>query len=80
MRHPSGFHVDVIKTTAVPRDMTAIRMNVDDLQAAVNILTAHGFVDANGGTVTDLGSSMSVFMMSPSGFPISVVRHVKKHD
>ena len=77
MKHPDGYHVDVIRSATVPRDMTAIRMNVDDLEETVKLLTTHGFVDANGGKVTDLGSSKSVFMMSSSGFAISVVQHIK---
>jgi hypothetical protein len=80
LKHPEGYNVDVIRTAAVPRDMTAIRMNVDDLEETVKLLMAHGFVDANGGKVTDLGSSQSVFMMSPSGFCISVVKHIRNHD
>ena len=80
MKHPNGYHVDVTQSAAVPRDMTAIRMNVDDLEGTIKLLTSHGFMDANGGKVTDLGSSKSVFMMSPSGFAISVVKHVKKPE
>ena len=80
MKHPEGFHADISKTEAILRDMTAIRMNVDNFEEAVGIPTANGFVNANGGKVTDLGSSKSVFMMSPSGFCISVVKHIKKED
>jgi hypothetical protein len=77
MKDRNGFYVDVAKSERVPRDMTAIRMNVDDFEGTIELLTAHGFVIANGGKVTDLGSSKSVFMMAPSGFCISVVKHIK---
>jgi len=77
MKDGNGFYVDVSKSDRVPRDMTAIRMNVDDFEGTIELLTAHGFVNANGGRVTDLGSSKSVFMMAPSGFCISVVKHIK---
>ncbi|MBR0228811.1 MAG: hypothetical protein IJQ62_10725 [Clostridia bacterium] len=77
MKDGNGFYVDVSQSDRVPRDMTAIRMNVDDFEGTIELLTAHGFVNANGGRVTDLGSSKSVFMMAPSGFCISVVKHIK---
>ena len=78
MKDSSGFYVDVSQSDRVPQDMTAIRMNVDDFEGTIEMLTAQGFVNANGGRVTDLGSSKSVFMMAPSGFCISVVKHIKK--
>ena len=77
MKDGNGFYVDVSQSDRVPRDMTAIRMNVDDFEGTIELLTSHGFVNANGGRVTDLGSSKSVFMMAPSGFCISVVKHIK---
>lgn len=80
MKNEGGFHVDIAKSAAVPQDMCAIRMNVDDYDKACSILEAHGFVNANGGRVTDLGSSKSVFMRAPSGFCISVVKHIKKGE
>jgi hypothetical protein len=78
MKHPDGFYVDISQSEQVPADMTAIRVNVDNLEEAVHLLTERGFVDANGGKVTDLGSSRSVFMRSPSGFFITVIKHVKE--
>lgn len=78
MKDANGFYVDISGTAAVPRDMMAIRMNVDDFEGAIELLTAHGFINANGGKVDDLGSSKSVFMMSPTGFCISVVKHIKE--
>ena len=78
MKDSSGFYVDISQSDRVPRDMTAIRMNVDDFEGTIELLTAQDFVNANGGRVTDLGPSKSVFMMAPSGFCISVVKHIKK--
>ena len=48
MKDVNGFHVD-IANVPIPRDMTVIRMNVDDLDEAKAILEKHGFVNANAG-------------------------------
>ncbi len=80
MKDENGFYTDISRSDRIPRDMTAIRMNVDDFEGTIELLTSHGFVNANGGRVTDLGSSKSVFMMSPSGFCISVVKHIKDRE
>ena len=77
MKDANGFHVD-IANAPVPRDMTVIRMNVDDLDEAKSILEKHGFVNANKGQRRDTGSSYSEFMASPSGFAINLVKHIKK--
>lgn len=79
MRDGNGFHVDVTKVTELPRDMTIIRMNVDDLDEAYSILTAHGFKAVDGSTSLT-SSSRSVLMASPSGFSIDIVKHIKDHD
>ena len=79
MKDPNGFHVDITKVNELDRDMTIIRMNVDDLDEACRLLTAHGFkaVD-NSASLTP--SSKSVLMVSPSGFAIDIVKHIKKED
>jgi hypothetical protein len=57
--------------------MTIIRMNVDDLEEAFNLLTSHGFKAVDGSnSVTS--SSKSVLMISPSGFSIDIVKHIKE--
>ena len=42
MKDVNGFHVDVAQAD-VPRDMTIIRMNVDNFDEAYEYLTAKGF-------------------------------------
>ena len=76
MKDANGFHVD-IANVPVPRDMTFIRMNVDDLDEAKAILEKHGFVNANAGQRRENESSYSEFMASPSGFSINIVKHIK---
>ena len=79
MKDANGFHVDISGVPQLERDMTIIRMNVDDLDEAFNLLTAHGF-RAQDGSASLTPSSKSVLMVSPSGFAIDIVKHIKDHD
>ena len=62
----------------LPQDISTIRMNVDDFDEAYKFLTDHGFTNAQGEKVTDTGSSHATMMVSPSGFSISLVKHIKE--
>lgn len=77
MKDANGFHVDIAGVPQLERDMTIIRMNVDDLDEAFNLLTAHGF-KAQDGSASLTPTSQSVLMVSPSGFAIDIVKHIKK--
>ena len=79
MKDSNGFYVDVTKVNELERDMTIIRMNVDDLDEAFALLTARGFKAVDGSTSLT-SSSKSVLMASPSGFAIDIVKHIKDHD
>lgn len=79
MKDAGGFHVDITKADMLDRDMTIIRMNVDDLDEAYALLAAHGF-KAQDGSASITPSSRSVLMISPSGFAIDIVKHIKDHD
>ena len=80
LKHPDGFRVDVAQADQMPRDLTAIRMNVRDFDEAYDFLVAHGFKNAQGDKVTDTGSSKATLMVSPSGFGISLAEHIRKED
>ena len=73
------FHVD-IASAPVPQDITTIRMNVRDVDEAYRMLEEKGFKNAQGGKITDTGSSKSTMMVSPSGFSISIAEHIRKED
>ena len=75
MKDALGFHVDVVDV-AVPQDVTSIRMNVDNFDEVYNILTSHGFTSTES-KARDTGTSRSAMMISPSGFSIVVVEHIK---
>ena len=73
------FHVDITQAP-VPRDITAIRMNVRDFDEAFKLLEAKGFTNAQGEKITKTGSSIATMMVSPSGFAINVGEHIREHD
>ena len=57
--------------------LTAIRMNVDNFGEAYELLTAHGFKNFYGDQTVDTNSSESAIMISPSGFVINLIQHIK---
>ncbi len=77
MKNADGFQVNVAQVDKVPQDMTLIRMNVDDFDEAYAFLTARGFRNAQGDSVTDTGTSRATMMVSPSGFAINLAQHIK---
>jgi hypothetical protein len=79
MKDQNGFYVDIVHTDKTKQDMVMIRMNVDDFDEAVKTLEEHGLKSHTGHSVDD-SSSKSIGMYAPSGFSISVVKHIKEHD
>ena len=80
MKDANGFHVDVADVGNVPRDMTLIRMNVDNFQEAYDILIANGFKNNRGDGTIETKSAKAATMISPTGFTISLIEHIKNHD
>ena len=81
MKHENGYHVDVLALDRdIPRDMTGIRINVDDFDEAYALFTARGFEIAPGDSIVDLGFAKTVIMVAPSGFMVSLMQHIKKND
>ncbi len=78
MKDSNGFHVDIVQAT-VPQDMTTIRMNVEDFDEAFDLLTAHGFKNAQqGDKISESPTSKGTSMVSPSGFMIGLSHHFKR--
>ena len=75
MKDANGFYLDISKVGSIPRDLTAIRMNVDNFQEAYELLTVHGFKKAPG--EVDLKTAKALLMVSPSGFAVEVIEHIK---
>lgn len=81
MENPDEFHVDVVRTNPMAtNDVAGIRMNVDDFDAAYELLKGHGFTNAYGDETVVTKSSKSALMVSPSGFVICIIQHIKDHD
>ena len=81
LKDANGFYIDVANTSApLPRDMTAMRMNVDDFDAAYNLLIERGFTAPSGKPANETESSKGLLLVSPSGFGIVLVQHIKKAD
>lgn len=79
MRDANGNHVDIVQMDQIPRDLTQIRMNVDNFDEAFEMLTARGFKSTRSdGTISEDKTGKGISMTSPSGFLIAVAEHKKK--
>lgn len=77
MKDSNGFPIDIAGVQGLPRDMTIIRMNVDDFDEAFEMLTAKGFTHAGGKQAVETETSKSAMMVSPSGFAFDLCQHIK---
>ena len=78
MNYADVFHVDITSTDKYPGDKTLIRMNVDDIDEAYNLLLEHGFHNAMGdGVIIEAEHFRGAHMVSPSGFEFMVMQHKK---
>lgn len=78
MKDADGHGISIAQVNRLPRDMVAVQMNVDDLDEAIALLSSFGFKNMRGeGDIIDNGSARTAVMISPSGFAINVVYHVK---
>ena len=79
MKDANGFYLDIAQTNIpIPQDLAAIRMNVDNFDEAYKMLTERGFKNFYGDKAVETKSSKSALMISPSGFAINLVQHIKK--
>ena len=78
MKHENGYHVDVADVKGIPQDRTYVRINVDNFEEAYDTLLKHGFKNRLGENETiDSKRSKAATMISPSGFIIALVQHIK---
>ncbi len=76
MKDSNGFHIDITQAPSTPREITPIRMNVDDFDEAYAQLKENEFREAEGfGNSTE--SSKYAIMVSPSGFVFDLIQHIK---
>lgn len=79
MKDANGFHLDISQPAALPPgpDLVAIRMNVDDFDKAYQLLVSRGFKNFYGDHATSTKTGKSAMMISPSGFAINLIQHIK---
>ena len=80
MKNADGFHVDVADVNDIQQDMEYIRINVDDFDAAYEIFMKHGFTNPRGDGTIDQKSSKTASLISPSGYRVALVQHIKDHN
>lgn len=79
MKDANGFYLDISQVNApLPQDQAAIRMNVDNFDEAFKLLTEHGFKNFYNDKTVNTPTSKSAIMISPSGFVINLIQHIKK--
>ena len=80
LKDENGFYLDIsMPDVNLPQDVTVIRMNVDDFDEAYKMLTARGFRNFYGEKTVEMERSKSALMISPSGFAINLIQHIKDH-
>ena len=78
LKDANGFCVDVTSTDHFPQDKALIRMNVDDFEEGYQFLLDHGFQNALGEDVIEAEHFRGAHMVSPSGFEIMLMQHIRK--
>lgn len=78
MKDAGGFYVDVAQVDSMQRDITLIRMNVDNFEEAYEYFKARGFKNSSGDATVDSRTNRSAMMISPSGFAFDLCQHIKE--
>lgn len=82
MKDANGFYLDISQVDALPapNDLTAIRMNVDSFDEVYEMLLSRGFKNFYGEQTVGTKTSKSAMMISPSGFAINLIEHIKEEE
>ena len=78
MKNEGGFHVDVVEVPVIPQTYTCIRINVDNYEEAYEFFMSRGFRESRGFSPSTTKSSKYAYLVSPSGFIIDIIEHIKK--
>ncbi|SFG65592.1 VOC family protein [Oribacterium sp. WCC10] len=78
MKNADGFCIDIADVQSMEKDMTIIRMNVDDFDEAFKLLTDKGFTRPGEGKPVETESNKSAMLCSPSGYAFDLCQHIKK--
>ena len=79
LKDANGFNLDISQPDALPtgHDLMAVRMNVDDFDEAYQLLVKNGFRNYYGDSTASTRTGKSAIMISPTGFIINLVQHIK---
>ena len=79
LKDANGFNLDISQPDALPtgHDLMAVRMNVDDFDEAYQLLVKNGFRNYYGESTASTRTGKSAIMISPTGFVINLVQHIK---
>ena len=77
MKDANGNRINIARSETVPQDIVAVNINVDDFDAAYDLLIDNGFVNPRGDKVTDTSSSRATMLFSPSGYAVNIAEHIK---
>ena len=79
MKDENGFHVDIVsgKRNMLERDLTIIRINVDDFDEAAERLLSRGYRESKIIGKLHTETSKYAFYVAPSGLVINLVQHIK---
>ena len=77
-----SFYVDVVSapSNTLDRDLTCIRINVDDFEAACKVFESKGWKESDKFGKNETPSSKYKFFISPSGTVVDVCYHIKDRD
>ena len=79
LKDSNGFYLDITTTDHFPKDVTLIRMSVDDFDEGYTFLKDHGFRNALGeGRIIETEHWKGAHMVSPSGTEIMLMQHIRK--
>ena len=77
LKDANGFLLDIVHNGALPNDLTGIRINVDDFDAAYKLFKSQGFEEYLKDGTINTASSKFVLLKSPTGFIINLIQHIK---
>ena len=80
LKDANGNRINIASSRKIPKALTALNINVDNFQEAYDFFIAHGFVNPRGDKVTDTDSSKATLLVSPSGFAVNLVEHLKNRE
>ena len=75
-----AFRVDIISAPSNPldRDLTCIRINVDDFEAGCELMKSMGARTSNAFGTNSTPSSKYQYFVMPSGMIVDICHHIKK--